>query len=257
MEGVTPQAGGKEIYGSVQAGTKTPLVSPGALVHGASFVAGAPVAPGGLITIYGQNLAERDQEAGRIPLPVELDGTQVLLGGQPMPLLYSSAGQINAQAPYALPANTQHQVVVRRGTTQSVPEEFTVATAQPGIFTTNRQGFGQGVILRSDQRTLAQPGTPAARGEVIVIYCAGLGPVEPRVEPGQPAPVPAARTVNPVSLLIGSKTAQVVFAGLTPGFAGLYQVNAVVPQDAQTGDAVPVTLSVAGQVSPVVTMAVK
>ena len=81
--------------------------------------------------------------------------------------------------------------------------------------------------------------------------------MEPRVEPGRAAPVPAARTANPVSLSIGGKTAQVAFAGLTPGFAGLYQVNAVVPRDARTGNAVPVTLSVAGQVSPVATMAVR
>jgi uncharacterized protein (TIGR03437 family) len=47
------------------------------------------------------------------------------------------------------------------------------------------------------------------------------------------------------------------FSGLTPGLAGLYQINAVVPADIAPGDAVPVTVSVAGQTSPVVTIAVR
>jgi len=44
---------------------------------------------------------------------------------------------------------------------------------------------------------------------------------------------------------------------LTPGLAGLYQINAIVPADITTGEAVPVTVSVAGQTSPPVTMAVR
>ena len=76
---------------------------------------------------------------------------------------------------------------------------------------------------------------------------------------GQPAPatLPLSQTVNPVTVAIGGQTAQVLFKGLTPGYAGLYQINAVVPGGITTGDAVPVVVSVAGQNSPVVTMAVR
>ena len=56
---------------------------------------------------------------------------------------------------------------------------------------------------------------------------------------------------------IGGADAHVEFAGLTPGFAGLFQVNVVVPQGAATGNAVPVSISVAGQTSNVVTMAIQ
>ena len=163
--------------------------------------------------------------------------------------------QINVQVPYTVPVNTQSQLTVRHGQTLSVPEQLVVAAAQPGIFTVNQEGTGQGIIVKSDQVTLAQPGTPTAVGETIVIYCTGLGAVTPAVTAGSPAPL--TDTVNPVTVTIGGKAAQVRFSGLTPGYAGLYQVNAVVPSGITTGEAVPVVLSVAGQSSPPVTIAVK
>jgi uncharacterized protein (TIGR03437 family) len=83
--------------------------------------------------------------------------------------------------------------------------------------------------------------------------------VTPAVKEGQPAPTtrPLSTTVNPVTVTIGGKAAQVAFSGLTPGYAGLYRINAVVPSGITAGDTVPVVLSVAGQTSPPVTMAVR
>jgi adhesin/invasin len=139
-----------------------------------------------------------------------------------------------------------------------VPQQLVVAEAQPGIFTVNEQGSGQGAIMKSDNVTLAQPGTPAAIGETVVIYCTGLGLVTPPVADGAAAPSsPPSITVNPVTVMIGGAAANVVYHGLTPGYAGLYQVNAVVPTGIATGDAVPVTLTVAGQTSPAATIAVQ
>ena len=75
----------------------------------------------------------------------------------------------------------------------------------------------------------------------------------------EPAPSaePLSRTDNPVTVMIGGRPAAVSFSGLTPGYAGLYQINAVVPAGITPGDAVPVVISVAGQTSPPVTMAVR
>jgi uncharacterized protein (TIGR03437 family) len=137
-----------------------------------------------------------------------------------------------------------------------------VAQAQPGIFTVNQQGSGQGSIVKSDGVTLAQPGTPANIGETVVIYCTGLGSVTPKVAEGAPPPAvpPLSTTDNAVTVTIGGTAATVAFSGLTPGAPGVYQINAVVPSGIVTGDAVPVVISVAGQTSPItppVTMAVK
>ena len=236
----------------------TPTVTAQGVVQAASDQGGVPISPGGLITVWGVNLSDGVGQSNGLPLPQRLNGTQVLLGDKPLPILYTSAGQLNVQVPYTVPVNTQYQLTVQHGNTLSVPQAVVVAAAQPGIFTINEQGTGQGAIVKSDNITLAQPGTPAAIGEEVVIYCTGLGAVTPAVQEGTPAPTtPLSYTVNPVTVTIGGTAAQVVYHGLTPEYAGLYQVNALVPSGITTGDAVPVTLSVAGQTSPAVTMAVR
>jgi len=201
-------------------------------------------------------MASQSGRATSPPLPTSIQGTQVTLGGVNLPLLYSSAGQINAQIPYDISPNTQQQLVVQTGGALSVPVLYSVAAAQPGIFTQNLQGTGQGIIMDSNRFRYAEAGTPAARGSTVVIYCTGLGAVLPDVQPGAPGPYPAATTANPVSVSIGGVLAQVQSAVLTPGSVGLYEVYAVVPGGAPVGNAVQVTVTVAGQTSPAVTMAV-
>ena len=124
----------------------------------------------------------------------------------------------------------------------------------------NQQGSGQGSIVKSDGVTLAQPGTPASIGETVVIYCTGLGAVTPEVTEG------AARARTAAVLDDGqSRDSDDWRQGGTGdvqridarGDPGLYQINAVVPSGIVTGDAVPVVISVAGQTSPPVTMAVR
>jgi len=236
----------------------TPIVS--AVAHAASAQA-APIAPGGLITIYGQNLADSAGLSNGVPLPGQLNGAQVLAGNLPLPIVYAGPTQLNVQVPYGVPVNTLYQLTVQHGNSYSVPQQLVVAQAEPGIFTINSQGFGQGSIVHPDLLTLAQPGTPAGIGETVVIYCSGLGSVSPKVAEGAPPLTsPLSNTDNPVTVTIGGVAATVSFAGLTPGDPGLYQINAVVPSGIVTGDAVPVVISVAGQTSPIspaVTMAVK
>lgn len=234
----------------------TPTVTAQGVVHAASDAGGIPIAPGELITIYGLNLASGTAAPGGLPLPQNLGGAQVLLGAQSLPILYTSSGQLNVQVPYNVPLNTQYQLSVVNGNAVSVPQQLVVAAAQPGIFTVNQAGTGQGDVLKSDGVTLAQAGTPANVGEVVVIYCTGLGAVSPAVTEGVP-PTGAASTVNPVTVNIGGIAVTPSYAGVTPGFPGLYQINVAVPSGVQTGNAVPVTITVAGQTSPAVTMAIQ
>jgi uncharacterized protein (TIGR03437 family) len=91
-----------------------------------------------------------------------------------------------------------------------------------------------------------------------VLYCLGLGAVTPAVADGAAAPSnPPASTVNPVTVTVGTQTANVFFAGLTPTLAGLYQIDFYVPQGTPTGDQVPVTLAVGGQTSAAVNLSVR
>jgi uncharacterized protein (TIGR03437 family) len=149
---------------------------------------------------------------------------------------------------------------VRRGLTYSYPVPIDLGPAQPEIFKATLEG-SQGHIYKfipGEAGLLADATNPVVEGDVIIIYCAGLGKVDPPVEAGLAAPsAPLSHAVLPVTLRIGGVTANAFFAGLAPGFSGLYQINAFVPAVAATGDAVPVVLEVAGQQSPEVTMAVR
>jgi uncharacterized protein (TIGR03437 family) len=89
-----------------------------------------------------------------------------------------------------------------------------------------------------------------------VLYADGLGPVTPGVPSGA-APSGLSSTVNPVSVSVGGGDSEVYFAGLVPGFIGLYQVNFRVPPGAPTGAAVPLTLAVAGVQSNTSTLSIQ
>jgi len=99
---------------------------------------------------------------------------------------------------------------------------------------------------------------PAQRGEYISIFCTGLGPVANQPASGAAAKgAPLSMTVTTPVVTIGGVPAAVSYAGLAPGFVGLYQVNAQVPANAPSGTAVPVSVSVSGMASNTVTIAVQ
>jgi len=254
----TSLRGTDQISGDLNANPNPPLISPAGVVNSASFAAQSPLAPGALVSIFGSKLADSQGSASSLPLPTQLGGTVALIAGQSAPLIFSSDGQVNAILPADLAVNTPQLLTVRRGNRLSVPERVTLAPAEPAIFTANQSGTGQGAITLTGTRTLAAPGSPARAGGVIEIYAAGLGAVSPPVASGMAAPSsPLSFTTNQVAVTIGGIPANVLFAGLAPGFTGLYQLNVMVPSGVSPGDAVPVVLTVAGESSPPVTIAVQ
>ena len=243
---------------NLAANQSPPVVASSGVVSGASFVPDAPVAPGMLISIFGQQLANPGQgQQGPAPFPTTLNGVSVTLNDKPLPLLYASAGQINAQIPFDVPINTQHQLIVNHGNQLSAAETLLTAPAAPAVLTQNQRGFGQGIITNG-AFVLAAPGAPVKAGDTIIIFCTGLGAVSPAVAAGQLAPAaePFARTTTVPVVTIGGQSAHVDYSGLAPGFAGLYQVNVVVPSGV-SGSATPLTMAIAGQTSPTVTFAVQ
>ena len=138
---------------------------------------------------------------------------------------------------------------------------ITVAGAQasPGIFTASETGTGQGAIVPAGTHKIALPDNPAHRGQYASIYGTGLGVVtnQPLTGGWSPfAPLLAQTTKLPV-VTVGGVNAQVSWSGLTPGFIGLYQVNFIVSENAPTGSAMPVVVSVGGAGSNTVTMAIQ
>ena len=249
-------AGSQSLVVAVRSKQDPPVVPAAGVVSAAGVQSYAPLAPGAMITIYGQDLAEVTQAASSFPLPTQIGSTRIVIGGRELPLLFVSPGQINALVPSDITVNTRHQLLVRRASTYGLPVPLDVASAQPAIFTANLSGSGQGIIVDVNNR-LNNPSNPARAGDTVILYASGLGMTNPTVAAGLATPnSPLSRVRDELTMTIGGTQAIVDFAGLAPGFGSLYQINARVPAGVQ-GDAVPVIVNTSGLSSPVVTMAIR
>ena len=247
--------GTSQIGGGADPNPGTPIISDTGVVSAASEAPNSPVPPGGFIAITGSQLGPADISISpSIPFPTELSDTQVILAGRPIPLYYTLAGKLAGIIPYDVAPNSTQQVVVRRGTKFSAPDNVNISLAQPAAFVRN----GIAATVNVTQGAIVEPSLPVAAGDVLSIFCAGLGPVNPAVEAGTAAPSaePLARTANDVTVTIGGRSATVLYAGLAPSLAGLYQINLTVPDGVASGNA-PIVISVAGLSSPPVNLPVQ
>jgi uncharacterized protein (TIGR03437 family) len=234
-----------------------PMIEELSTVNAATQSSGTPHSPGELISIYGLNLASATAQAQTLPLPTELGGARVLLGGNPIPLLYASSGQINAMIPFDVTSGVQLSLEVWRGEQPAAPVTLYIAPAVPGVFTQNQTGQGQGIIVDANYQ-LRNAANPARAGDALVIFLTGLGPTSPPVAAGTAGPGPPFSTTNlAIAVSVGGVNAPVAFAGLAPGFAGLYQVNAVMPSGVTAGDNVPVIVKAGDYAGPAVTIAAR
>lgn len=217
---------------------QTPAINSGGVVNAASFQSNPPppiLARGSIITIFGTNLSSATAAADRLPIPTQLPGTatQVLFDNVAAPLFYVSATQINLQVPFELPPSLVFtDLVVRNGSLSSARVTAVLRPQDPGIFTLLQSGGGPGAILHPDGTPVSR-GNPVRPGGFLTIYATGLGAVNPAVPSGQGAPgaEPLARLVTTPTVRLAGRSVPVTYAGLAPGFVGLYQVNVQVPAD--------------------------
>ncbi len=216
-------------------GLKLPYVPTGSVLNAASLEPFVDrIAPGTIISIFGAQLASTTVSAA-FPLPMTLASTQVQLGSTALPLLYVSPTQINAIVPSGVPLSSNASLVVATSGFQSIPIPIILLPTDPGIFS--------GAVV-SANGTAIGPSAPAHLGDTLVIYCTGLGAVNESLDPTLPAPTDhTVRTQTPVSVFLRGMdgswiSSYVSFAGLAPGYSGLYQVNVQVPGNTATGDQV-------------------
>lgn len=225
-----------------------PRVFPKGAVNLATYQ--TTLAPDSLLSIFGTNLGGSEQ-AGSTPLPTLLGSTCVTLSNNPLPLFLTTSGQINAQIPPELAAGS-YSLVVRSiaNKAASQAQQITVSKYAPAVFVDPVSK--QPAILHADG-TFVTKEHPAHRDEPLTLYASGLGPTKVKATSGTGSP--ASPTTAAVTLFFGDpsfKQAGIIvdWAGLAPGFVGLYQLNIRVPGDHIKGDAIPVTLKVGGVSSP-------
>ncbi len=220
----------------------TPPALPGppsfsSLVSSASFQPG-PVAPGELITFYGNYLGPVTPDYWTVGsnglLTIPNSTIQVFFDDVPAPLVYTSAGQVNAVAPYSVANGFSAVKIQTAGGTFTDSSIGSTATA-PGIFPS---------AIVNENGTINGPGSPAPVGSYVTMYGTGLGQTSPAgVDatitpvtdyPKQVYSVAATLSVNP--LFSTPLSMNVLYYGPAPGLAaGVCQIDAVIPAGASAG----------------------
>ena len=222
---------------------------------------GADFAPGSLMIVLGTNLGPSNLTVaslnGSTQLPTSLSGAQVFINNIAAPLLLASSTQVYAMVPFEAAGQGRLDVAAAYQGVRSDTRTLSLLDNAPILFTADGSGRGRASAINQNG-AINIPGAGAPRGSVIQLYGAGGGLYERDLLTGSIIAA-TGRFRSTASVFIGGVQAEVVYAGPAPGqVAGLYQVNAIVPQDTLPGANVPVTVRVgAGFSQPGVTIAVE
>ncbi len=213
------------------AGTQPVIRSRLGVLSASGFGGFEAIAPGTWIEIYGSNLAGSTQEwqasdFNGSQAPNSLGGITVTVNGRRAFVSYISPGQVNAQVPATLMPGAAQVAVTSNGQTSNFYRTNVVAV-QPGVLETTDSTYWA-VAVFPDYSGYVIPDRPAKRGDTIVLFGIGFGPVTPDTPPGQVAQG-ISRLQGDVQVFFDGIPAQVTYAGLAPGAVGLYQFNVVVP----------------------------
>ncbi|MCB9384936.1 MAG: hypothetical protein H6509_09985 [Bryobacterales bacterium] len=255
-----------------------PIFSEQSIVNAASFVPaqlnGGSIARGSIFTVFGKAIGPKTGvQATAFPLQTGLAGVTIALYPQdaaqpPIPVLplFVSDGQVNAIMPSSAPTGAGTLRITYNdgdGPAQSSPVRVDVVESSFGIFTATGRGVGPAIAFNFESaadQPLNATTASARRGQVVTLWGSGLGAVvggddRPPSETGAVGDMQARAQVE---VWVGGAQAQtILYAGRSPGFAGLDQVNFVVPDDAALGCYSPVWVKVVGgKVSNVATLAI-
>jgi len=194
-------------------------------------------APNTFVTIYGVNLAyvtkamtADDISGSTLPTALIGTGVRVLVNQIAADIYYVSPSQINLLIPTLLiagPATVQVEVDGLAGP----PVTIMLGATAPSMF----QQDASTVLATHLDGSKVTSDAPATGGEVIVLYASGLGPTVPAAIPNQlptSLAVVAARDFQVQLNGVAVDRSEIIYAGVVPGYAGLYQVNLRLPADA-------------------------
>jgi uncharacterized protein (TIGR03437 family) len=210
-----------------------PVICYQCVLDNITSIPGDAIAQGAVSIVKGDQLSfSAFAPSASSPLPTILGGTSVLINNVAAPLYYTSYGQIAFQMPYNTSPGQAIVQVKRDDGQTSNPVTVQVAVHAPRLLP---------AVFNPDGSLNTPDGAhPAKRGDTIVLYGFGFGPTNPAVVAGAPAPSgPLASVIGQFLVDFGgnflSPKAVPAFAGLTPGFAGVYQVNVVIPELSPSG----------------------
>jgi len=225
------------LFALLAADLGAPLYSANSVVNPVAAVAGM-YAPNSFITIYGERLSyvtramsPDDLRAGMLPTVLIGTGVQVLINHIPANIYYVSPTQVNVLVPGSLTTGPASIQLVNNGL--AGPEiHIVLDPIAPAMF----QLTGNVVLAAHLDGTVIGANAPAHRGEVVVIYATGLGATTPPAIPNRlpESAASIARLADFEVWLNGEPVpaGRILYAGISPPYAGLFQINLRVPEDA-------------------------
>ncbi len=243
--------------------TAQPVVQQGGVLNAASYVIpGLPnhgIAQGSMFIVFGMGLGPTPlRKAETLPYPTQFAGTsvQVTVGGvtRDAIIVYTSDRQVAAILPSSTPTGDGTLTVTYEGRTSS-PVTIHVVNSILGIFTRNEAGCGPAIVQNyntpTDQPVNALTET-ARPGQIMILWGTGLGPVD-----FDDAATPQVRNLNvDMEVLVGGKSANVLYKGRSPQFPGIDQINFQLPGNVATGCRVPLAVRAGGAMSNFTTIAI-
>ncbi|MBK9169682.1 MAG: PQQ-dependent sugar dehydrogenase [Bryobacterales bacterium] len=218
---------GRGIVFRIASQAPAPRLTSQGVVNAASFVPG--LVAGSAASLFGADLAPAGAliAAQAIPLPRALAGVEVRVNGVAAPL-YAVANangleQVNFQVPFEVAGAESVEIRVVREGLESEAVRAPLLAVQPGVFSAD----GVSVLAVHPDNALVTAERPVEPGGRFYLYAAGLGAVEgttPATGAASPSEPPARARTQPTAN-VGGVAAEVEFAGLAPGFVGVYQVN--------------------------------
>jgi len=225
--------------------SKPVLIS--AVLDAASETAAA-ITPGKIAVVYGSGLgpaAVAVNTPSQTSFGTSVAGTSILFNGVAGPMIYASANQASAIAPYEIAGSTSVQVVAQSSAGVSDSFAAAVAPASPSMFSLNLTGAGHIAAVNQDG-SINTAANPANRGDFISLYATGEGQTVPPGTDGALANgTLLPRPVLPVQVTIGGIDSPPVYAGAAPTeVSGLMQIVVYIPSQVQPGGYVPVELKI-------------
>lgn len=192
----------------------------------------APIAPGEIISFYGQSIGPQIPAGGRIDasgrVSTLLEETQVLFDGVAAPILFASYFQTNVQVPYEVAGQKTVSVKLSYRGIPSNVAKLQVVDAAPGLLTLLGTNFAAAL---NEDATLNSSSNPVSRGSIVTFFSTGAGVLSPAVPTGAPAQPPLAVPAQAATVTLNGSKAEILSATAAPGLVGAIQLNVRVPQD--------------------------
>ena len=248
-------------------GNAAPSVCSGCVLNAASYAKdakgnGTAVAPGSLVAIFTSALATSAAQFTTASLPASLAGVSVTFNNVPAPMVSVTPDgpypYVSAQVPFGVLPSGQTSgsvpIVVTVNNIPSTPVQTLIVASAPGIFTIPPTGQGNAILVNVSDYSIAAPSGsipglsahPIARGQSAFFYVTGLGITTPAVADGSgtcPASNSLCNANAQPTVSLGGVSAQISYAGQAPEFPGVMQINITVPQNAPTGNSVPLIVT--------------